>query len=662
MVIFDYLQIFLGYSGVFFMLYLSSLTYGWMQKQKRIDRLMIAGGMMSAITVIAMLIPVQMASPMLLDGKLIILAVAGVFFGYIPALMVSAAGILFSVLSGRYLLFPLVFSLITGAFFSGAFSRRFLNWDFKKQQYFLLVPAFFLPLETAFWYFFFHALPEKSEISIYFWSVLLLLPLGIYCACRLIMYLLRHHDNEEKLEAMNRELESKNQELYSAYDKLMDVEEKLRTECDELADSEKRLGYLAYYDDLTGLPNRNRVEEILEEYLNDDRPGVIVCVNVDNFRSCSDIFGFDTSADLMKQTAKRLECLLDKEKTIACLGNDIFAFIINGKCTEQDVVAFCAEVKKIFQPAFISGDHELCLTVSMGVAYFPMEGDTAGKILMKGTTALSRAKLGGQNRIVVFNQEMGDEIHSEMQLEEQLRHSVERNELEIHYQPQYDLKKKIVGLEALVRWNRPHCGLVAPGDFIHVAEKTGVIVEIGEWVLRQSCLFAKKINDGRKDGLIVSVNISGVQLMQAGFLDQVKSILAETGIDPALIGFEITETVLMESLEQGISAIISLRDMGIHVSLDDFGTGYSSLNYLRRIPATLLKIDRSFIAEVHSDSRHEQLTRMIIDMAHGLGLNVVAEGVETSEQLDLLSGYDCDMIQGFLFSCPLTEEDIMEII
>ena len=430
--------------------------------------------------------------------------------------------------------------------------------------------------------------------------------------------------------------------------------------------SEEKIKFMAYYDSLTKLPNRtffiNKLNEQLEITDRKKSEGAVLFIDLDNFKIINDTMGHDYGDKLLVHLANKIQNWIDEDDTICRLGGDEF-ILLHPNADESEVKSYAKDFLKLFhKPCKIDGK-QIYVTVSIGVALYPKDGRDNNTIFKNADTAMYKAKELGKNRFELFNTDMYLKLERKIRIQRILRTAIENDELFINYQPQYDAQNnKVFGFEALLRLNSKELGFISPLEFIPIAEEYGYITKLGQWVLRESCKQAVKwLEEGYKFKS-VSVNISSVDLQQPNFLENVEEIINDTGIDPGILELEITETVLMESLDSSINILRELMDMGIRIALDDFGTGYSSLSYLRKIPINTLKIDKSFIDNITSNQKEESIINNIIQMAHGLELKVVAEGVETKEQLSVLKERECDYIQGYYFSKPLPAYEIEKLL
>lgn len=425
-----------------------------------------------------------------------------------------------------------------------------------------------------------------------------------------------------------------------------------------------KLNYLAYNDPLTDLPNRfffeDRLAEILENQGDDNRAAVLF-VSLDRFKGLRDTIGHSLGDRLRKEVGVRLKNAANGGATVARFEGDEFALLLHDKAAEE-VAAFADALFEAFTLPFNIGDYEIFVSVSIGIALSPEDGSEAQTLLKNAGAALSQARKQRGNNYQFYTSDINDNALRQLAMENDLRRALDRGEFMLHYQPKVDMNSRaVVGMETLVRWNHPERGLVPPFDFIPLAEETGLIVPIGEWILRTACLQCKVWHDaGFK--LHLAVNLSPRQFQQKDLAGAINRIIAETGFDPAYLNLEVTESSLMDNAESAVAILRELRKTGIRISIDDFGTGYSSLGYLKQLPIDVLKIDKSFVSDVTDNADDAALVMTVITLAHNLRLKVVAEGVETEEQLRFLRLMKCDEWQGYLFSKPVTAEAFGELL
>lgn len=434
----------------------------------------------------------------------------------------------------------------------------------------------------------------------------------------------------------------------------------------ERSRSEARLAHLALHDPLTGLPNRTLLLDRLHQALaRSSRTGWSVdmlFVDIDDFKVINDSLGHSAGDAVLLAVAQLLQASVRAMDTIARIGGDEFAVLLEN-C--DDAVMVAQRIAKALGIPIIVESRETFITVSTGIALGSAGQWRADELLRAADVAMHEAKIRGKDRYQVFEPIMQAAVLKRHELTESLRRSLEAGELLLHYQPEIDLADgRIVGAEALLRWQHPVRGLVAPSEFIPLAEQTGLIVPIGTWVLSEAC---RQAASWRVDGLadwpsFVSVNLSGRQLKEPGLPSLLASILSETGIDPARLRLEVTESVLMDNADSAVAVLEALKELGIVLAIDDFGTGYSSLAYLKRFPIDVLKIDRSFVAGLPQDADAKQIVSTVIGLGHGLRMSVVGEGVETDDQGATLRHLGCDAAQGYYFSRPLPVQDFLEFV
>jgi diguanylate cyclase (GGDEF)-like protein len=431
--------------------------------------------------------------------------------------------------------------------------------------------------------------------------------------------------------------------------------------------AEERVHHLAHFDELTGLPNRStfnqRLNHALVQARRNDEPVAILFIDLDRFKNINDTLGHEAGDRVLKQVAERLRGCLREGDTVGRLGGDEFVVLIEELAQPMHVAAVAQKIiAAVAQPFFLEA-HEFHITASIGISTYPDDSKDMQGLLKNADISMYRAKEQGKNNYQFYSVLMNIHTLERLALESDLRRALERNEFVLHYQPKVDIGSgRITGMEALVRWQRPGKELIAPVQFIALAEETGLIVPIGEWVLRTACARNKSWQEQGLPPLRIAVNLSARQFAHENLLQDVARVLRETGLDPAALEFEITESMVMHDPERAVTLLIRLKAMGIHLSIDDFGTGYSSLSYLKRFPIDSVKIDRSFIHDVPGDADDAAITRAIIAMAHSLRLKVIAEGVETEEQLSFLREHGCDEMQGYCFSEPLAEEEFLRLL
>jgi diguanylate cyclase (GGDEF)-like protein/PAS domain S-box-containing protein len=429
---------------------------------------------------------------------------------------------------------------------------------------------------------------------------------------------------------------------------------------------EEQLMYQAGHDPLTGLPNRNLLNDRMTQAIaiseRTRQSIVLILFDLDHFKVINDSMGHSYGDQLLITVARRLQELIRGSDTVSRIGGDEFVAVITTSNRSETVITVANRFLAAISRPFTLQGQEIHLTASIGIAQYPEDGEDFETLFKKADTAMYHIKEHGRNGIQFFAEEMNRKISKRMKIESQLRYALERNEFHLHYQPQIELSSgKIVGMEVLLRWHNNELGLVSPEDFIPVAEDTGIIIAMGEWALRTACVQYRIWTEQNFPKLRMAVNLSPRQFGHHNLVEMVRSTLNETGIDPSCLDLEVTESLMMNNIEDSIKKMVALRQLGLSLSIDDFGTGYSSLSSLQRFPLNILKVDRSFVQEIGNGSK-SVIIRAIVAMAHSLGLSVIAEGVETVEQLNFLRSHHCEEVQGYYFSRPLSSDKFGELI
>jgi diguanylate cyclase (GGDEF)-like protein/PAS domain S-box-containing protein len=453
------------------------------------------------------------------------------------------------------------------------------------------------------------------------------------------------------------------------------------TTCEDITyhkKSEEKIVHLAYHDTLTKLPNRyllkDRLTQAIETAKKYNRKMAILFLDLDQFKRINDTLGHDTGDKLLQQVAKRLSKYVRKSdtlarvketdirNTVARLGGDEFTILLTEIKHIRDTAIVAQRIMELFSKSFKVQGHEIFVSFSIGIAVFPYNGENAISLLKNADTAMYHAKKNGRNNFQFYTESMNVTTVERFSIENQLRRALDNGELLLYYQPQLDIKKrKIVGAEALLRWNHPDKGLLSAASFIPLAEETGFILPIGEWVLQTACQQNKSWQKAGHKEMRVTVNISGLQFKQKSFMKTVLQALNSAHLDPHCLELELTESILMDTTDQAIAILTELKSIGVQISIDDFGTGFSSLNYLNRFPIDILKIDKSFIRNISFDSDDNAIITAIISMAHNLNLKVIAEGIETIQQLLFMYQKGNTLMQGDLLSPPLPADSLMQL-
>lgn len=499
--------------------------------------------------------------------------------------------------------------------------------------------------------------PLLHRVSTTLWQVawgavlgLALLYLAQLLVVRYAQRILRHQANE--LETVNRDLDWRVRERTVL----------LENEIAERVNVEKRLEHLAHHDPLTGLPNRLKFKQQLLESLarigTDDAQRIAVLfIDLDRFKDVNDTLGHSVGDELLVSVTRRINTCVRKADILARHGGDEFICILSGIEDEHEVSVIAEQLLGQFEQPFTVDGNELFLSASIGISIAPDDGHEVDILVRNADAAMYEAKAHGKNRCHFYSPEMTSQAQQRIRMDTLLRHAIEYHELAVHFQPKIDIRNgQINGAEALLRWNNPDLGSVPPDQFIPLAEDNGHIVEIGAWVMREAC---RHLLAWDKEGFhipSISINLSIKQLERADFILQVRELLRETALAPSRIEFEITESVIM-SVDNSLSVLNELRELGVSLSVDDFGTGYSSLAYLKELPVQVIKIDRSFVGGIGVSPSDEAIIRTIIELSHSLGFVTVAEGIESVQQEHFLRDTGCHLMQGYLYGKALSADD-----
>ena len=435
------------------------------------------------------------------------------------------------------------------------------------------------------------------------------------------------------------------------------------TDISEIKKSEAKMRNIAMHDSLTGLPNRNMMTNMISHSIKSAKRQnelmAIMFIDLDNFKTINDNYGHKEGDNVLVETAKRLKNILREEDIVYRFGGDEFIVTLEHIKNSEDIAKIARKLNQSLQIPYQTNNYTFYISCSIGISIYPNDALTPDELIKNADVAMYQAKNRGKNRYSFYSQELGKQIQEELSIENLLRRSIKNSEFEIYYQPKIDTKTlKIVGLEALLRWNNSEKGVLSPAKFIPIAEKTGLIIPLGNWVMLESCKQIKKWHNKKLYDGNISVNISGIQLDNKNLVNSIKYALKESNLSPFYLDLEVTESVLMNDVKHWSGTLDQIRDIGIDISIDDFGTGYSSLSYLRELPVDELKIDKSFIDDIPFDKDACAIVKSIISLAKTLGYKTVAEGVEKEEQQKYLLQNGCDIIQGYYYSKPLSSEEI----
>lgn len=425
-----------------------------------------------------------------------------------------------------------------------------------------------------------------------------------------------------------------------------------------------QLNVMANFDSLTGLVNRRTIIRELNRLCSEKKnPFTIVFIDIDDFKKVNDVAGHYQGDTLLKKIVQVWKDVIVEGDILGRIGGDEFALIIKRQLTDEEVRDYISILQRTLIENIYLGEVNQVVTASYGVSKYPKDTEAANTLLQYADTAMYVAKSSGKNDVQFFSKELYEDMMYKMKLEDALTHAIANNEMHLMYQPQYECQnKKLRGFEVLLRWQSKEFGFISPAEFIPMAEKTGQIVPIGEWVLETACTQFKKLLDQYHTKKILSVNISALQLLEPNFLEVVKKVIERTDFDVSCLEFEITESVFISSKDYIIGILNELKKMGIHIALDDFGTNYASLSYIQMLPLDILKIDKSFIDHIVDENSKTNLVGAIIAIAQELNYKVVAEGIEKQEQIKYLNEKGCDYVQGYLWGRPLIEADVNTLL
>lgn len=449
---------------------------------------------------------------------------------------------------------------------------------------------------------------------------------------------------EQDLLKANREMAKSKDEISSSYEQLLKLKMKLHE--------------LAYYDQLTGLRNQASLKEDMMKAFDKGDKFAVVLIDIDNFKYVNDALGYNIGHRIIREISRKLAGTTEENCDLYRLSGDEFIIIVNGIDNIFDVEEYTLKILKSFKEPVVVDDKPFYHTVSIGVSMYPEHGSSIEDLLKCAEIAMFKAKDAGKDRIVIYREPMESSVHEWIDTEKYLRTALEKSEFELYFQPQYDVRNgKISGFEALIRWRNDEKGFVMPAKFLKVAEDTHMIVPIGEWVLRNACIFIKRLKQEGFNDLTVSVNISRMQLLQDDFAETVMEITEMAGLDPKDLVIEIPESVIVDYYDMVSEKLRMLQTNGVKIALDNFGKSYTAINYLRMLPITTVKIDRTYADIISYSEESRILTDFMLKTVKSAGLCVVCEGVETQEQFDYLVEHGCDVIQGYFINRPLPEKE-----
>lgn len=468
------------------------------------------------------------------------------------------------------------------------------------------------------------------------------------------------YKQKEKITMLYDELAASEDKLRKQNDKLTEYNQKILSDAD-------KLNHIAYYDSLTNLPNRKMIMDKLDKLTGSlcksEESFAVVFIDLDNFKKINDTLGHEYGDLLIKFVGLRINSLISDNDMLGRLGGDEFALIIHQNSNKDEIFKYVKLISERLKKPFCIERIELRTSACFGIAMFPDDGTDPYELIKCADTAMYKVKDTGKDGVKFFLKEMKDEIVHKTKLEKRLSEAIEKEEFFLAFQPQYNTyDNKLRGFEALIRWKSTDLGIISPMNFIPLTEEMGIIVKLGEWILKTACIKFKEIHDKYNVDVCVSVNISAIQINEQSFIEMIKNILEQTGLKPCYLELEITESVFIKSIDEVIEKLNKLKKMGIKISLDDFGTGYSSLSYLQRLPIDTLKIDKSFVESINERVVSKQIIGSIISLVHELDMFVIAEGVENEFQFEYLKKQKCDCIQGYLLGKPIDEIELEKLI
>lgn len=464
-------------------------------------------------------------------------------------------------------------------------------------------------------------------------------------------------EQKEELAVLNAEIIAKEVEVIQQNERLTEYNRTMK-------ENEERLYHLVHYDTLTELPNRAKIIDridLLVSLLSQKAMGFsLLYIDLDHFKRINDSVSHQVGDMMLQAVTARLRKIIHPDDMLGRLAGDDFAIIVQRQLKEEELLIYSEGIRRSLSDIITIEENEFTITASVGIAMYPSDGSNGVDLIRNAETAMYKAKEIGRNSVQFFRKEMLDDVLRRVKYESGLLMSIQNNEIFLVFQPQYHTKtKQLRGFETLARWQNEKYGLVSPGQFIPVAEEAGFIIPLGEWILEKVCGRMNYLSTVYGKDIIMSVNISAVQIMAPAFVKTVKRIITHTKCNPHNLEFEITESVMIASVEHVVKVLNEIKALGIRIALDDFGTGYSSLSYLRQLPIETLKIDKSFVDSIYSEGVERHMVGSIITLVHEMDMQVVAEGVDDPGQLEYLASHDCDFIQGYIWGRPLTEDEVV---
>jgi diguanylate cyclase (GGDEF)-like protein len=470
---------------------------------------------------------------------------------------------------------------------------------------------------------------------------------------------------ESNLQGANEALE---QRVMERTLELVQSNSSLKREIVERKHAEGRMSFMAHHDALTGLPNRTLLEDRLNQAIAQARRHrnefvALLYIDLDYFKIINDSLGHQIGDRLLQEVAARLQQIVRASDSVARFGGDEFVICLAALTDNNDAAEAAIKALECLNPPFVIDGHELHISGSIGISLYPADGTDATTLIRAADTAMGHAKQKGRENYQFFTASLHEAVQRRVAMTNDLRRAIAQNEFSVYYQPQVDMESgRIFSAEALLRWNQPGKAPISCAEFIGIAEETGLILPVGEWVLRQACAQLRRWHDAGHPSMHVAVNLSARQFFQPNLTEVVDQVIKEFALPVNALELEITESMLMQPSEDNMTILTRLKGMGVQLSIDDFGTGYSNLSYLQHFPIHALKIDRSFVVEINRDPHESAIVAAIIAMAHSLHLNVIAEGVESAEQVDFLTSHGCRAAQGFYYSMPVPAETLSQLL